>query len=222
MALDLQAAKERIDGLLSEYRRLSTEPSTSLLPAALTTGKVYEAWVLCMVLERLHMEEGYLVVLKRSSKIALKSSPGPINRHYPYFELTRSGSELELWTDVEFRAMSSGWPRAPLDASGHHELDLIVVPPLTQGRPRHQDVLLGVECKNTAYSKALFREILGVRRELSLLRGPLPTAFDRWPRAQVPADPPSCLLVYSTDPAVQTFQAAAGFFGIDMYFEPLS
>jgi hypothetical protein len=90
-----------------------------------------------------------------------------------------------------------------------------MVPPGSKGRPRPAELLLAVECKATTYEKSLLREILGVRRELSLLTDSTPTSFTAWPRSDVPARPASCLLVYSTDSTVNQWQPAGDAFGID-------
>ncbi len=215
--------KTRIDGILSQYQ-MTVGAAPSVLSATLTSGKLYEAWVVCSVLDRLRFAEGYDVVLRQSTKVTLKSAPGPINRSYPYFELTASGRQsIEVWTDVEFMALSHGRRGAtgrPL-LGDYHELDVVAVGAGTTGRPRNDEVLLGVECKNTGYSKDLLRAILGVRRELSLLGHPIKTQFRTWPRPTVPADPPSCLLVYSTDSTVLAYAAPGDVFGIDFIHEPL-
>lgn len=221
--LTLSEVKARIDGILRRYQSAGAA-APSVLPPALTAGKLYEAWVVCRVLERLRVEEGYAIVLRQGTRVALKSAPGPINRVYPYFELTAAGSPpLEVWTDVEFMALSHaqrGGSGPPLRGD-YHELDVVVVEAGTSGRPTHAQILLGVECKNTGYSKDLLRGILGVRRELSLLVDPRRTRFRRWPAAAVPADPASCLLVYSTDPGVASYAAPGRVFGIDFVHEPL-
>lgn len=223
MAISAQAAKATIDQIFAQYD-VSQGPQVSLLPAALTSGKVYEAWVLCEVLRHLYDIEGYSVTLRRSTRITLKSSPGPINRTFPYFELTRaSGPTIEVWTDVEFLAISRSLRPAglPLTRGDYHELDIVAVPAGTAGRPSHASVLIGVECKNTGYTKDLLRSVLGVRRELSLLRDAQKTCFTVWPRATVPADPASCLMVYSTDPAVISYDGPGSVFGVDFVHLPL-
>jgi hypothetical protein len=51
--MTLEEARERIDQIVGRYRE-RVEADESLLPGTLTAGKVYEAWVLCRVLHRLH------------------------------------------------------------------------------------------------------------------------------------------------------------------------
>ena len=48
-----------------------------------------------------------------------------------------------------------------------------------------------------------------------------PTNFKVWPRTRVPANPASCLLVYSTDAAVNDYAAPGQMFGIDFIHEPM-
>lgn len=220
MALTLAEAKQKIDAILSSYAAVTSPTPASLLSSTLTAGKVYEAWVLGIILEGLRVNEGYEVELIASSKVVLKSAPGPINRNYAHFSLTKPGkASLEVWTDVEFVTLSHKMQMAggtgPISSCHYHELDIIAVPAGTKGRPRNYEVLMGVECKHTSFQKQMARAALGVRRELSLLSPPQPTAFDMWPRSEVSANPPSVLMVLSTDPAVEAFSEAGQPFGVD-------
>jgi hypothetical protein len=174
MSLTLSNAKTKVDAILAKYTALAA-PSSVIAPS-LTAGKMYEAWVLAIVLERLEVQEGFTIHLIGSSKVHLKSSPGPINRRFPRFELLKNDIPLlEVWTDVEFATLSHSVSQgADKPASAHrHELDVVVVPFGTDGYPRHDAIALGVECKNTSFSKAMARAALGVRRELSLLSAPM-------------------------------------------------
>jgi hypothetical protein len=93
--------------------------------------------------------------------------------------------------------------------------------PEYRNHPRCDAIWLGVERKNTGYQKGLLKEILGIRRELSFVTDDRSTNFKVWLRAQVPADPASCLLVYSTDAAVSEYAAPGQMFGIDFIHEPM-
>lgn len=223
--MSLADAKKKIESILGTYS-VSGTPAIGLVPSKLTSGKVYEFWVLCEVLERMSADEGYSVALMHSTKVVLKSAPGPINRKYPYFRLQhRSKPDLEVWTDVEFMSLSSQRPYpkpVATDPGDYHELDIVVVPAGSTGRPLYSDVRIGVECKNTGYTKELLRAMLGVRRELSLLAHDEPTGFDTWPRDAVPANPSSCVLVYSTDAAVANYASPGKTFGIDFVSFPIS
>jgi hypothetical protein len=222
--LNLQAIKKRIEAAIRRYAQATSSRAYALVPSSLTSGKLYEAHVLSLILGRLYTDERFGITLVNSNYIPLKSAPGPINRHYPHFELVRNGSKVaELWTDVEFLTLSysqSGSSRSP-QFGDYHELDIMIVDSGVSGRPAHSNVWLGVECKNTGYNKGLLKEILGVRRELSLLQDPRQTHFHVWPRTDVPADPPSCLLVYSTDSAVLSYSAPGQVFGIDFQHETI-
>jgi hypothetical protein len=171
----------------------------------------------------LSTDENFQVTLPGSSEVRLKASGGAINRGFPHFELTHrinNAVRLEVWTDVEFRTLSATQRGAPASRGDYHELDIVVTPAglPTGHRPTPGEVIIGVECKHTTYQKRLFREILGVRRELSYLQQTQPTPFRRWPRPSVPADPASCLMAYSTDPQITSFREPAAFFGVDLSF----
>lgn len=168
--------------------------------------------------------ENFDITLLNSRFIALKSSPGPVNRTYPHFELRRDGTVVaELWTDVEFTSLSYNKYSASraVQRGDYHELDIVITDYGVTDRPSHSQIWLGVECKNTGYTKSLLKEILGIRRELSYLRDTIPTQFRKWPRSHVPAYPSSCLIVFSTDPDVMAYSDPGDIFGIDFIHEPI-
>jgi len=218
-------ASARIKAILQGYMAASDSAAFDLLPRKLTAGKLYEAYALGLIARELTRQEGVDLRLVNSSYLPLKTSPGPINRAYPHVEVRRSGQRIaELWTDIEFLSLSYSMrvPRGTPESGEYHELDIAIVDPGLSGRPAHDSVWLGAECKNTGYEKALLKEVLGIRRELSLLRQPRATRFRCWPRTTVPAEPPSCLLVYATDPAVSCYSRPGETFGIDFFHEPLA
>lgn len=223
--MNKKAVKAKVEALLKKFAAAtSQEAYSSVIPKSLTTGKLYEAHVLSLVIEKLAVQEGYRVVLKNSLFLPLKSAPGPINRSYAYFELWQGRTLCaEIWTDVEFLSLSySQRGSASMPGKGdYHELDIIVAEPGLSGRPGHTTIWLGVECKNTGYTKNLLKEILGIRRELSLLQADEKTRFSSWPRTMVPARPASCLMVYSTDQAVSGYSGPGDVFGIDFVYEPI-
>jgi hypothetical protein len=224
MGLSDAEARARIDRVLSGYQRAQAQPVRSVLPVTVAAGKTYEAWVLCDVLERLHASERFDVRLVNGSKVVLKTGGGPINDDYAHFVLSNAtGEVLEVWTDVDFLGLSAAArdvSEATARPCDYHELDIIVVERGVRGRPWHRDIRIAVECKDSAYDKHMLRAILGVRRELSLLTDPMQlTGFGSWPRRTVPADPASCLLVYSSDPSITRFQPPGDTFGIDFVHE---
>jgi hypothetical protein len=205
------------------YLGVSSTAAGRLVPSTVSSGKLYEAHVLSLVVQRLVEDEGFKLTLVGGPKIKLKSAPGPINRGYPHIEMSRDGAvAAEIWTDVEFLSLSRSLRSGPQTKGDYHELDIVVIEPGQTGRPPHNTVWLGIECKNTAgYEKSLLKEILGIRRELSLLRDGASTQFRKWPRRLVPADPPSCLLVYATAESVNDYAEPGKVFGIDFVHEPM-
>src|ERR1017187_467400 len=124
--------------LVRAFRRYCGVPSSgtqSLVPATISAGKMYEAHVLSLIVEKLVTREGYSLILAGGNKLQLKSAPGLINRTYPRIELRRSGvCVAELWTDVEFLSLSHASCRSvTLTKGDYHELDLIIVGPGQQG-----------------------------------------------------------------------------------------
>jgi hypothetical protein len=215
--------KAKITKALRKGIGINKLEASALIPEAFTAGKLYEAYVLGILCQRLALSEGWQFTLIGSKTIALKSSPGPINAAYPHIEVTYKGAHIaNIWTDIEFTSMSGQQSMKGVLAYGDfHELDIAVVSPTSSSRPLPADIFLAVECKNTGYQKSLLREILGVRRELSLLHQDKPTMFSSWPRALVPANPPSCIAVYSTDPTVLKYASPGKMFGIDFFYEPM-
>jgi hypothetical protein len=214
---------KKLKDAFRRYLGVSSTTTQGLVPQTVSAGKLYEAHVLSLVVERLVNAEGYSLVLVGGKKLQLKSAPGPINRMYPRIELRRNGNCVaELWTDVEFMSLSYCKGGASVAAKGdYHELDVIIVDPGLTGRPRCDAIWLGIECKNTGYEKNLLKEILGIRRELSFVDHQQPTKFRAWPRTMVPASPASCLMVYATDGDVKDYATPGQMFGIDFVHEPM-
>lgn len=165
--VNLAEARARIERTFRSLTTASDPTSYStLLPTKLASGKLYEAFVLGKIAEKLVQLEGYSLRLINSNHIALKSSPGPVNRNYPRIDVVSGGRTVaELWTDVEFLSMSycRDRIRSPPGKGDFHELDLLVLDPGVSSYPRHDQIWLGVECKNTGYKKSLLREILAGR-----------------------------------------------------------
>lgn len=215
--------KAKVTSALRKGIKGSKSSLPGLIPQKFTAGKIYEAYVLGLVCQNLRTHEKLTCTLVGGTKLTLKSSPGPINSNYPHIKVTKAGSHVaNIWTDIEFTSLSAvNQGKSILTQGEYHELDIAVVAPNCQVRPRPNEVFLAVECKNTGYQKRLLREVLGVRRELSFLRPSMRTIFTRWPRAKVPADPPSCIVVYSTDPDVVEYQAPGSYFGINFFHQVL-
>jgi hypothetical protein len=146
--------KKKLAAAFQTHLNVSSQAAAGLVPAAVTDGNLYQAYVLSQVVEKLATEERFSLVLVGGSKIALKSAPGPINRSYPHIELQRNGTRLaELWTDVEFLSLSYSQTGMSLTKGDYHELDIMIVDANAANRPPHTAIWLGIECKNTSYQK---------------------------------------------------------------------
>ncbi|WMN12073.1 hypothetical protein QYS49_32290 [Marivirga salinae] len=222
---ELDKQKKKLEKLFGAYRSSKNQ----IISSKLTRGKIYEAFVLSKVLESLNKTEKLFIVLKNDNSYKLKSSPSAVNRKYPRFDLYKTKSDYELypdnviaeiWTDVEFLTLSyaSNSKRRHPSRGEYHELDiLITAPKIRHGhRPTHEQVYLGIECKNTNYKKSYLREILGVRRELSLISNQKhKTKFQYWPRVSINAKPASCLMVYCIDSDVNKYDESGKLHSID-------
>jgi hypothetical protein len=217
--------KRRIREAFANYAAVTAATPFSAIPRRATQGKLYEAWVLAHVLEQLRLHEGMMARLIAGTELRMRSSPGPIDPRFPRIEMSVGNSVVgEIWTDIEWTTLSfSRSGRTTLIDCDYHELDIVFTSRNPNRYPAHDEILLGIECKNTSYKntsykKHLLREILGVRRELSFLREAQPTPFTNWPRAFVPAAPTSCLMVFSTDPHISRLAHSPDVFGINFQY----
>jgi hypothetical protein len=223
--VSLAETRRLVDAMFNAYPRAKSNAGSSVLSPKLVKGKVYEAWVLAAVLEHLRIDEGYSVVLRGgSSYLCLRASGGPISEAYPHFELSGgNGPDLEVWTDIEFLALGYH-----LAGKGHitrgdiHELDVVVVRKGATAFPDHRELLIGVECKATPFAKHMFRAVIGVRRELSLLTHTGPHGeFRHWPGPVHHSDPASSVLVFSTSSMVTDYRDAGEPFDVQFFHEPI-
>jgi len=221
----IEDIKDNISELFKKFTLSKDNKELDIIPEEILSGKLYEAFVLGNIAKKLVEEEGLFLVLANGNYLNLKSSPGKINNKYPRIDVYRNKAEYErkafkiavIWTDIEFLSLSYHNDRnaSPLKPGDYHELDILMVTPYANARPNPEQILLGVECKNTASTKKILKEILGIRRELSFLNPHQPTFFKKWPRNYVNAKPSSCLLLYSTDENINNFSSPGEFFGID-------
>lgn len=222
---DIVRIKAQITNLLQKNAGMSPAQVTGILPVKDLQGKLYEAYVLSVIIENLTTKEKCTIKLVNPGKLALKQKGSPLNRTYPYFEVWRSGTLIgEVFTDTEFTSLSCFLRKATISNGDYHELDIAMFTPGCAAgiRPSFVDVLLAVECKATVFEKSIFREVLGFRRELAMLdKNMNKTIFNIWPIDKVSANPASIHLCYSTDGAVRKYRDNALEFGILMICEKM-
>lgn len=219
-AAEFNAIKNKIAKVLKDHAGVAPAVTYGLLPLKELQGKLYEAFVLAEICKQLVLTEKLSLILKVGKKLILKQKGGAIDKSYPYFELRKGLNVFGLmFTDIEFLSMSYfSKTGAPFPRYGdYHELDIAIVVPFAKNRPSFEHIILAVECKFKLIEKNTIREILGYRRELSLLTAlPLPTKFDYWPVKKVMANPPSAQLFYCKDPAILRYEENCRFYGIEL------
>lgn len=221
--MNVDQARARIAAAFDAYLEGGNQGHGSLVAENVGGGKLYEAYVLAHVVRHLVRRERFDLVLSVGSVVLLKGAPGPINPTYPHIQMWREGRHVaNIWTDVEFTALSCHRTgQTPCEPGHYHELDIVVADADSSGRPTPEQIWLGIECKHRQYGKDMLRQILGVRRELSYLHGERRTRFRRWPANAVPAEPPSCLMVFSSSSNVDQYAAPGATFGIQFEHLPM-
>jgi hypothetical protein len=196
------------------------QASAKKATASASDGKVYELYCLVETLDWLKSQ--YTVTIRfKGSTVDFKASPGNIDRSKSYFEVTASGQTLELHTDIETLTLGSSLLGGSGDNSGYHEIDLVLIDPSVPDgqKPRHDQLFLGVECKAHAnFGKGIVKQVLGVRRELSLLNDAyceLDVLFGSSAIRRMKARPASLYWLAFTDPKGLNYSQSPGAFAID-------
>lgn len=222
MSLDANSAKTKITDFFKHYKLSRGHVSTHL--AQMATGKLYELYCLSRVVEHLQ-RRGYAIQLVHQA-VSFPAAPGFINRKRPYFEVLDDRGDLrfEIFLNIQFTtngySMRQNGRRSPTrkGLADYHEIDIIVVEAGAPASPEPHQIALAVECKSTtSFKKDIVKEVLGIRRELSLLSGEVPSKLSIYSRTvvQVPADPPSeHWLVYS-DPKGDQYKESPSSYGIE-------
>lgn len=220
--MDKGSAQNAIISIIGAYKAIRSKDRK--LIKALSDGKLYELYVLSRVLQELRRRGFQIRFVGKDLKF--KASPGLIWPHDAHFELYVPGINtpaFKMYTDIEFETLGS--THQPMDdESCYHEIDIVVVDAAAKGRPSHEQVALGVECKSTTnFEKSIVREALGLRRKLSYLQEPRPSRLSRSGIAtvKVPADPPSEYWLAFVDPSGIHYAASPAAFGIEFrHWEP--
>ena len=200
-------------------------------------GKIYELFCLVKLVAWLEREYDakitYVAGRKGEKAIDFKASPGNIDYTRSYFKVRKEEKTLELHVDIEVETLSNAAFRNELlsqDLSGYHEIDLVLIEPpdsveerpLDGMKPRHDHLVLGVECKATkSFDKTIVRQVLGVRRELSMLteakqccKLDLLFGCDGKKPILVKAQPASLYFLFFADPNGKRYAFGPEYFGI--------
>lgn len=217
--MDRAEALSEIEAVFGTYTSVVT--SDSQLLKALNDGKLYELYVLSVLIEELD-QRGFQIFFV-GSDLHFKGAPGKIKTADPHFRLRApSADDFWIFVDIEFRTLGSTNVTVA-DDSGCHELDVVVVS-ATPPYPQHDEIALAIECKSTGrFTKKLIKEALGVRREMSLLRNPQPSVLSKAGGATVTvrARPASEFWLAFMDPKGSQYEDSPSAFGIQFrHIEP--
>lgn len=217
--MDVVQAQKAITAFFTKHKA----PMTSTLTKS-TGGKIYELYCLAKTLEWLHSTYGAHIQLVGPMVVSFKASPGNIDRNKSYFVVRRGPRVFELHTDIQVRTLGASHLIGTVDYSGYHEIDLVMIDPAVAdgAMPRHDQLLLGVECKSHAkFEKGIVKQVLGIRRELSMLSAPQPSRLDSsfghsaYGGPLIRAKPASLYWLTYVDPKGDRYMDSPGFFGIE-------
>ena len=210
--MNLNTAIEEVNEFFINY-------GANLNPVLVGTskGKVYELYCLAKTVEYLKVRPGVSVRLVGTS-VDFKSSPGKVDKTRSYFVISGNGPDLELHTDIEVRTLSSA-KGAIYDRSSYHEVDLVLLThAYDRQRPKHDQIVLGIECKAHAnFRKDNLRHVLGVRRELSFFCNPISSSLESvlGPMRRIKSYPPSEYWLAFSDPMGMRYRSGPRLFGIE-------
>lgn len=219
--IDRAAAEQAIIALFTQYKTQVSATDHKVMQA-LSDGKLYELFVLAEVVSVL-TERGCHITF-HGTTLKFKAGPGKLKAHDPHFLVrTPSGRMLWLFVDIEFDTLGHHLNSAT-DLSRRHEVDIVLVDQ-NAGYPRYDNIWLAVECKAVAnFGKDLTKEVLGVRRELSMLTASQPSMLTQsgtYPTVDLPANPPSEFWLVHIDPKGLNYTQSPAAFGIELrHIEP--
>ncbi|MEO7690844.1 MAG: hypothetical protein ABIS51_16300 [Sphingomonas sp.] len=224
------AMKKKLRNAFRNHLGVDRLTAEQLLASATLQEKAYELNALIEVMARLKaMRSSLSFTLMHGSSLVFRAKGGPIDRaKWPYIRIDDyRGTVGELWVDIECLAISAGPAAKALTGQIYgkcHELDIVLVVPGTDQRPLPDEVFLGVEAKHRAFNKALLKELLGVRREMTMRAGQSRTRSARqwfiWWALALPAQPPSGLVAFCSSDTIDIYRDPADFWGINMEYLP--
>lgn len=221
------AALARLRAAFRAHLGIGTKTADALLLGASLYDKAYE---LSCLIETMRHLRGFTPSssfhLIGGSKPKFRSKGGEIQRGvWPYIEMRVSSRVVaEIWVDIECLALSA-WTLGKTPGNppfgGAHELDVVLVHPNTSGRPRPDNLALGIEAKHRPFNKALLKELLGVRRETGFAGHTSTNQFAWWrPDRRLPVHPLTGIVLFCSDSSVLSYNDPTEFWGIEMVHHP--
>jgi hypothetical protein len=225
----LPTPKTVLTRLARAFRRhlgLGRGSAGALLRGARLYDKAYELSSMLEMLDRLKAHQTSLTFrLVQGRSLIFRGKGGPIQRsNWPFIRI-RNGSQIvaEVWVDIECMALSYSLTGKKIQGRPYakaHELDVVVIEPDTSEYPRPEQIYLGLEAKHRLFNKALLKELLGVRREMTFRSSLGRNRFAWWSGNLLPADPCSGLLAFCSNANIAKYQDLADFWGIKMIYHP--
>lgn len=218
-----KTALKRLKHALQRELGIASATATSLLGGAKLYDKAYELSSVIETIKQLKAQDSNRsFVLIDGTSLAFRNKGGPINRGaWPFIEVHAQQQTIaELWIDIEFTALSAWKQNKTIAYPTYglaHELDLVLVKPKVSGRPTPDQIYLGIEAKHRQFTKALLKELLGVRREMCFKSSEEANPFSWWVAGGIlPARPASGLVLFCSGTSVSNYSGPASFWGISM------
>lgn len=210
---DLRA---EVEDIIEEYENRRVDLSQE--DKQLSRGKLFEFFALGKTLENLR-SRGYTITLQGGGVLDLKQGPGKIQPGETHFEATFRGTRLCVYTDIEVVTLGSTITKTK-GLCSYHEIDIVVVECGIIGRPRYDDLYLGVECKShPVITKNIVKEVLGIKREISYFsqvkRQARMPARPSYPSVMVNSNPSLEYWLAHMDPTASRYAQSPGAFGIE-------
>jgi len=210
---------------LQQILRLYASARPSHVRGAVPTlgkGKPYELYCLADLLEKLAVTEGLYYQFIHRGSLQFRQKGGPCSASFAHLHAFQNGAYFgTIWTDVVFAGLSAHdrvCQQQQTTTFGQlHELDICMVNNDGDGIICHEEIMVGVECKDRPFTNGLLKEVLGVRREMSFVqrgRPPFYTGLSEPTLAEVHSYPPSWLFVRGSNSNIQRYATPGDYFAI--------
>jgi len=206
----------------------------------LSDGKLYELFVLSIIVNKLQKEYGFSVSFT-GDKIKFREKGGLIKQIDPHFTLTKDNKTYDLFVDVEVISIhfenTIEKDLQELDPSSYFESDItLVFPNIDNRRPKSSELIMLIECKSTtmkskypkktqSFNKNIIREIIGMRSFVSTHSEKKPSILDMAAGRdaekckKIPANPASEVILYTADLRSHNYTDSPEKFGIEIVYQ---